>query len=89
MTRACTIAPPIKRSRRDRLRPAPRLSGKVRGALGSKNEKSNSHNDLVLSAEFPERFASLANRSEEIAQGLEATDSSANFGSDSRGEIFC
>jgi len=66
-----------------------RSSGEIREALGSKNEKNNSYNDLVTSAKFPERFARLANRSEGITQGLESAGSSADFGSDSRGKIFC
>jgi hypothetical protein len=88
MARVRTITPPFLQSRNGRPWPLPRHSGEIRGAFGSKSEKSNGHKDSMPLAEFPERFATLANRSEGIAQVLVPPVSSAAFGSDSRGERF-
>jgi len=88
MTRSRTITAPFLQSRNGRPWPLPRHSGEAREALGSESEKSNGHKDSMPLAEFPERVATLANRSERIAQVLVPPVSSAAFGSDSRGEKF-
>ena len=65
-------------------------SGALRDALGSESEKPSSHNVLGMARKIPERFATLAKRSERIEQVLASTDSSPAFGSDSRdGRFFC
>ena len=61
-------------------------SGAIRESLGSKSEKPSGDKALPPAAQIPERFVSLANRSEKIAQVPVPPDSSADFTSDSRGE---
>lgn len=94
MARACAITPLVLQSR-DQMQPSPPLSGEAREsfgstreALGSKSEKPSSRKGLVPLAAFPERFASLANRSDGNAQILAPPISSAAFTSDSRGVAF-
>jgi hypothetical protein len=65
-----------------------RISRESREAFGRECDKFNGHNDLRMAGEFPERFTTLAKRSEEIAQALAPPNSSAVFRSDSRGEEF-
>ena len=60
----------------------------ARESLGSEVEKPSGDKALTPATQIPERFASLANRSEKNAQVPAPPDSSADFGSDSRGEIF-
>jgi hypothetical protein len=59
-------------------------SGTIREWLGSESKKPSGDRTLAI----PERLASLENRSEKTAQAVVAPDSSAEFGSDSRGEAF-
>jgi len=63
-------------------------SGEPREVLGSECEKPNGDKALTSPAQIPERLATLANRSEQSTQVVELLDSSAIFGSDSRGEGF-
>ncbi len=64
-----------------------RISRESREAFGE-CDKPNGHNDLRVTGEFPERFTTLAKRSEEIAQALALPSHLAIFRSDSRGEEF-
>ena len=56
----------------------------IREWLGSDSKKPSGDRTLAI----PERLVSLENRSEKTAQAVVAPDSSAKFGSDSRGEAF-
>ncbi len=69
-------------------RPLARRSGEVREALGRDGEKASDDKPLRVTAEIPERFATLAKRSGRIAQVLERVPASPIFESDSRGRSF-
>ena len=88
MAHARTIKPPCMRSQDRLARLLPRMSGAVREALGSEGEKSRGNNSLTVDTEVPERFATVAKRSEKIAQVLAPPHSSAAFTSDSRGAFL-
>jgi hypothetical protein len=75
-----------------RLPPRPagfrKESGAARESLGSESEKPSGDRTLATARQIPERLTSLANRSGKSAQAVAPPGSSANFGSDSRGEAF-